>query len=190
LIFDTCEEECGSRLVSYNKSGIRTPYATNPSVLSDVLKSSICTFTRLEESFLGVKSEYGLLNSWTYFGARDGHFQLWPLRARSADPEKEDRYLDGCKGYGPRRRPWYNAASTGPKHVILLVDRSQSTTGNSGRVSGGSSLWDLLQRAMLSILDTFIYADYINIVLYSGEGEVLWTESPLVSADPENRKND
>jgi len=142
LIFDTCEEECGSRLVSYNKSGIRTPYATNPSVLSDVLKSSICTFTRLEESFLRVKSVYGLLNSWTYLGVRDGHFRLWPLRARSADPENKDPYLDGCKGYDPRRRPWYNAASTGPKDVILLVDRSQSTTGNSGRVGGGSSLWD------------------------------------------------
>jgi len=188
LIFESCEEDCGQRLVNYEKTVVRTPFATNPTVLSGTLKQSICVSSALEEAFANVRTEYGLTNSWTYVGLRDGHFRTWPQRARGRDPESNDPYLDECKPFDPRRRPWYNAASTGPKDVVILVDHSASTIATSGSVGQFVSVWNVLQEAVLQIIDTFIYADYINVVLFASDAEQLWTDTPLAEGNNMTRE--
>ena len=42
------------------------------------------------------------------------------MQARSRDASK-------CSAYDPRVRPWYIAAATGPKEVVVLADTSEST---------------------------------------------------------------
>ena len=188
LLFETCEEGCGERLVNYNKTVVRTPDATNPRVLSANMKQSICTYADLEEEFKNVKFKHGLTNSWTYIGLQDGHFRTWPMRARGRDQTIDHPYLESCKPYDPRRRPWYSAASTGPKDVILLADRSVSMLASSGHASVGNSLWGSAQRALLSLMDTFISADFVNVVLFSSDAQALWTGAALAEANPENRQ--
>ena len=49
-----------------------------------------------------------------YFGSASGVFRIYP-----SSPEI-------CSNYDPRERPWYIAASSGPKNVLLILDISGS----------------------------------------------------------------
>eukprot|EP00803_Ostreobium_quekettii_P001841 evm.model.scf_1022.1 EVM.evm.TU.scf_1022.1 scf_1022:7170-8278(-) len=52
----------------------------------------------------------------------------WPGRARErgdgVNVEDADEGLGSCKIYDPRTRPWYGAATSGPKDVVVLIDTS------------------------------------------------------------------
>ena len=50
-----------------------------------------------------------------YFGSRNGAFRIYPARQSEV-----------CGIYDPRLRPWYVAASSGPKNVIMILDTSGS----------------------------------------------------------------
>lgn len=66
---------------------------------------------------------------------------------------------DTCAGYDPRTRPWYIAATSGPKDVVLLVDVSGSMEIN-GRM-------ELAKEAALAVLDTLTMNDYVQVVKFS-----------------------
>jgi Mg-chelatase subunit ChlD len=52
-----------------------------------------------------------------FFAAQDGSFRIFPGR-RSSDCD-----------FDPRERPWYIAASSGPKNIVLVLDTSGSMAG-------------------------------------------------------------
>ena len=58
-------------------------------------------------------SKYNVQPSWTYFGAHNGLFRRIPAV-----------YQEQCGEFDPRRRPWFVAASSGPKDVVLVIDIS------------------------------------------------------------------
>mmetsp|Transcript_25508 Transcript_25508/g.51932 ORF Transcript_25508/g.51932 Transcript_25508/m.51932 type:complete len:162 (+) Transcript_25508:465-950(+) len=91
---------------------------------------SVC-YTKLAEPYLVEKLErdtdfwanYNVTPSWTYFGAHNGMFRQIPASHR-----------EECGSYDPRRRPWFVAASSGPKDVVLILDVSGSMS-DYGRLS-------------------------------------------------------
>ena len=40
-----------------------------------------------------------------------------------------------CDAYDPRYRPWYAAAASGPKDVVLVIDCSGSMAGERNRLA-------------------------------------------------------
>lgn len=68
-------------------------------------------------------------------------------------------YSGECGEYDPRIRPWYVAASSGPKDVVILLDISSSMQ-NQGRL-------DLAKDAVESVLNTMNDHTFVNVVTFS-----------------------
>jgi hypothetical protein len=76
----------------------------------------------------------------------DGSFYQWPS-------------IDWCPTtYDPRFRPWYSAATSNPKIVIIVIDVSGSMGGN--RI-------DLAREAAKAVVKTLTWVDQIGFVLFS-----------------------
>ena len=79
---------------------------TDPEIIE-----SAC-YSRLAEPYMIEKYEndeefwakYNAQPSWTYFGAHNGLFRKIPAT-----------HQEQCGSYDPRKRPWFVAASSGPK---------------------------------------------------------------------------
>jgi len=81
--------------------------------------------------------------------------------------------------YDPRFRPWYAAASTGPKDVVIVADVSGSM-GKNGR-SG------LAKAATKAILDTLTWKDFATIILF--DSSVMSTFSQTLVSVTEAQRN-
>mmetsp|Transcript_24982 Transcript_24982/g.51235 ORF Transcript_24982/g.51235 Transcript_24982/m.51235 type:complete len:770 (-) Transcript_24982:208-2517(-) len=142
---------------------------TDPEIIE-----SVC-YTRLSDPFLldnyeddeNFWSQYGLPASWTYFGAHNGMFRMLPA-------SREE-----CYGYDPRRRPWFVAASSGPKDLVLVLDTSGSMN-DYGRL-------DLLKEAAITVIETLSVADKVAIVTFSTDASVLNGQNMLIRATKENK---
>ena len=68
-----------------------------------------------------------------YFGLQaSGGYGQWPLTDLSTSGAM-------CDSYDPRFRPWYASTATGPKDVVLVLDKSGSMGGSRSRSRGGKS---------------------------------------------------
>lgn len=103
--------------------------------LSDALEQS--------QSVGGVSARFTIFGSWT------GLFRIYP--GSSYDQE--------CGDYDPRIRPWYVAASSGPKDVVIVMDISASMR-EEGRL-------ELAKDAVVSVLGTMNEHTFVNIVTFS-----------------------
>ena len=82
------------------------PMPTDPEIIE-----TAC-YSRLAEQFMIEKYEadekfwakYDVQPSWTFFGAHNGLFRKIPAS-----------HQEQCGSYDPRKRPWFVAASSGPK---------------------------------------------------------------------------
>ena len=73
-----------------------------------------------------------------------------------------------CGEYDPRFRPWYVAATTGRKNVILMIDVSGSmSTDNPSRMS-------LAKDAAISVVDTLSPADTVTVIKFSSSADSLY----------------
>ena len=68
-----------------------------------------------------------------------------------------------CDTYDPRFRPWYVAATTGRKNVILIIDRS----GSMNNTGAYPSRMDLAKSAAKSVIQTLGNADTFGVVTFS-----------------------
>lgn len=90
-----------------------------------------------------------------------------------------------------RVRPWFVAASSGPKDVVLLIDTSGSMS-LSTRESLSETRWSTTRDALLKMIGTFGPRDHINVVAFSNDATVLLDEKTkqgdnvLVKATDEN----
>jgi len=69
--------------------------------------------------------------------------------------------------YDPRFRPWYVSAVSGPKDVIVIVDKSGSMD-----TKPAPSRWDQVKAATIAVLDTLTAFDRANVVLFSSRSQV------------------
>ena len=67
---------------------------------------------------------------------------------------------------------------------MVVVDKS-STMAESNRRDGPTK-WSLAQRAVLDILDTFTFTDFVNVVTFSDDAAPLWNSSGLVRGRTES----
>ncbi|KAL7565265.1 hypothetical protein ACA910_014559 [Epithemia clementina (nom. ined.)] len=121
------------------------------------LVEAVCFSKKLDEFFLRKRSDdaafwrtFGYEPTAMYFGSRTGAFRIFPAR-----------HFQKCGLYDPLVRPWYVAASSGPKNVILVLDTSRTMNKNT-KIG-------LLKKAASRVVGTLSTGDRVAIVPFSDE---------------------
>ena len=134
-------------------------------------------------------TKYGKLaatTSWQYFGGQyTGMFAQYPASIQSQC---------WCDTYDPRYRPWYTAAVTGPKDMILVLDSSGSMR-DKVKVKKFNDNWeeveelverlDIMKEAAIAQLDTITFSDFVQVVRYSDSAISMGTK--LIRGTKENK---
>jgi Mg-chelatase subunit ChlD len=128
------------------------------------LPESVC-YSRLAEPYM--VANYNNRNQ-MYFGASTGAFRIIPAR-----------HSEVCGQYDPRLRPWFVAASSGPKDVVLVIDVSGSME-DYGRMT-------LAKDAAKTIVDTLTVADRVAIVTFSDTASQVGGYTSLIRATRDNK---
>lgn len=102
-----------------------------------------------------------------FYGTDNGVFRIYP-----GNPK------DCSTAYDPRLRPWYVAASTGPKDIVLVLDASGSM-GDHNRIN-------ILKDAVNYVINTLSVSDYVSVITFSDAAESL-TSSLLQRATTDNK---
>eukprot|EP00571_Detonula_confervacea_P006299 CAMPEP_0172319830 /NCGR_PEP_ID=MMETSP1058-20130122/38822_1 /TAXON_ID=83371 /ORGANISM="Detonula confervacea, Strain CCMP 353" /LENGTH=422 /DNA_ID=CAMNT_0013034961 /DNA_START=161 /DNA_END=1426 /DNA_ORIENTATION=- len=156
-------------LWSLRETDVRIPAAlaggplgnpTDPQVMA-----SIC-YSKLAEPYMIDNYKSG---QQMYFGSAHGSFRMIPAR-----------HSQVCGLYDPRRRPWFVAASSGPKDVVLVMDVSGSMD-DYGRMA-------MAKEAASTIVDTLTVADRFAIIAFSGNATQIGGEGKLMRATRENKE--
>ena len=71
--------------------------------------------------------------------------------------------MQACSPYDPRIRPWYVAATSGPKDVVIVIDSS----GSMSALSQGQSKMEQVIHATKAVLQTLTFSDYVAVVEFS-----------------------
>ena len=115
-------------------------------VIAKVVESAC--YSRLAEEYMVSKFEKTKDMSLSfYFGGHDGLFRQVPALHQVQ-----------CGCYDPRRRPWFVAASSGPKIVVLVIDVSFSMKGGRMRMA---------MEAADTIVDTLTAADSFAVIAFN-----------------------
>lgn len=117
-----------------------------------------------------VDSEYFGMPGSVYFGAHNGVFRMTPAKHQST-----------CWEFDPRRRPWFVAASSGPKDVVLVLDISLHMDHD-----------DRFQRAKeaaIMVIDTLTVVNTIAVIVFNETAVVLGNDQYLIPATEANKNN-
>lgn len=147
-----CTYQCSLRKLDYTVSNILTSNGEE----SERLGQERCWTSLLDREFV---SNYRDINNgrdlrWQYFSSNIGLTRLYPAHT-----------LQVCHVLNPLIRPWYVAATSGPKDIILILDVSASML-NYGRL-------DLAIAAAATVIETLTNVDYATVVLFSDTAEQL-----------------
>ncbi|CAM9745263.1 unnamed protein product [Ascophyllum nodosum] len=172
-ILDICHDEGCGMIRDFINPSVRLPasVATGPNLnpTDENAIETMCYSVLLNAPLRDLydrASEVG--SNAVYFGAWTGVFRYFPGIAQSA-----------CGEYDPRIRPWYVAASSGPKDVVIVLDISGSMS-QYGRL-------DLAKDAAVTVIHTLGADSFINVVAFSEDARVLMPNtSTLVRATVEN----
>ena len=111
----------------------------------------------------------GARPSFSYFGSETGAFRIYPGR-HSAE----------CGKYDPRIRPWFIAASSGPKNIIMILDTSGSMLGLR---------LDLMKDAAKQIVRTLTVGDRVAIIEFNSRAKIHSDQNKYVyTATADNKK--
>ena len=86
-----------------------------------------------------------------YYGSDNGVFRIYPGNPKSCPTN--------YNAFDPRLRPWYVAASTGPKDVVLVLDTSGSMDV--------SNRLNLMKQAAKYVINTLSVSDYVSVVTFN-----------------------
>ncbi len=161
-----------------SKVSIPNSVTTSKSEVIAKVVESAC-YSRLAEEFMVSKykeskifwAKYNTQPSSSYFGGHDGHFRQVPALHQAQ-----------CGCYDPRYRPWYVAASSGPKNVVIVIDVS----GSMGIVDG--MRMGITREAAVTIVDTLTVADSFTVIAFSSEAYQLGGTSYLLEANSTNKE--
>lgn len=136
------------------------------------------------------ESKYGKLaetTSWQYFGGQEtGLFAQYPTTVKTQC---------WCDSYDPRYRPWYSAAVTGPKDIILVLDKSGSMkeeveidiVNEAGEKEKKTvARLQIMKDAASALLNTVTFLDFVQVVVYSHSAQAYGTK--LIRGTSANKK--
>ncbi|CAM9840679.1 unnamed protein product [Chrysoparadoxa australica] len=103
-----------------------------------------------------------------YFGGEDGSFRIYPGQAQKK-----------CGAYDARTRPWYVAAGSGPKDLVVIVDTSGSMV-EENRMA-------LAIDAAIAVIDGATFDNYIGVIEFNSRAGPLVFDN-LVQATAENKQ--
>ena len=104
--------------------------------------------------------------SWQYIGLPTGVTRLYPATLQKT-----------CYTYDPRLRPWYVAATSGPKDVVIVIDVSGSM--------GANNRTNITKTAVKSVLTTLTINDYVSILTFqSSSKQLCGTKSVTIDSNP------
>ena len=165
-----CEEICTLRNLDFQSSVVRTAeFSGNAEIVTQE-----CWTRELENQFIQnrlVDRQGQNSLRWQYIGAPSGFYRIYPGVTQQR-----------CFTYDPRIRPWYVAATSGPKNVILVLDVSGSM-GNNDRM-------ELTKEAALTVIQTLTNSDFVAVIIFSNTAQQLQIPGQqagtLVAASAEN----
>ena len=168
---DGCERNCtGGRQLDNANSVVRT---AELAVSSEVITEE-CWTRDLNEDFVANRARDTQILRWQQIGTPTGFYRIYP-----GVPQQT------CYAYDPRVRPWYVAATSGPKDVILVIDVSGSMSSNN-RIG-------LARDAAITVINTLTNSDYVAVVLFNADALQLLpltdpaqTPGDLIQATNEN----
>ena len=102
-------------------------------------------------------------------------------------PPRHEGVLRDCpygeSEYDPRIRPWYVAASSGPKDIILVLDTSGSME-NADRMG-------IMKDAAKRVVNTLGVSDYFSVIEFNGSANTIIANSVdlLQRATADNKAN-
>lgn len=177
-------ENCGdhescSALHSYQVSSVSLPVEEinpsggNPS--DPQVIETVCFTKDLDEYFVAKREadtefwdQFGGQPSGMYFGSTTGAFRIFPARQYPV-----------CGAYDPRVRPWYVAAGSGPKNIIMILDKSGSMEVDD-RIG-------LLKEAAHRVVNTAGVADRIAIVFFDDKAQAVTNDGLLFKGKDSNK---
>ena len=151
-----CSQFCSNRKIDRQNSVVRYP-SSNPSTLSNAEVATETCWTRNMDTRFRQELAGSLESTtlrWQYIGTPNGFYRIYPGSAQ-----------ESCNSYDPRVRPWYVAATSGPKNVILVID-----------VSGSMNAFNRLfiaKEAAKTVVNTLTNFDYVGLVTFSDNAGVV-----------------
>lgn len=176
FIFKECDG-CGARF-DFTTSTVYLPeeIEVNGNPIDPKVIESICYSRQLDpwfkekhENNTSYWAQFGADPPQMFFSAPDGTFRIFPGR-------------HNCSNYDPRERPWYVAASSGPKNIMLVLD----TSGSMGDPT--TLKLDLLKKAAKRVVNTLTANDRIGIVRFSDNATSISPDGRMLKANETIRK--
>ena len=167
-------------LFDYTVSSVRLAGTVNTDAdnnpLDDEVKETVCYTRHLDDWFVSTNADneatevYGDRLPQLYFGGHNGAFRIYPAR-----------HSETCGNYDTRKRPWYVAASSGPKDVVLVLDTSGSMA-TSDRIN-------LVRTAANDVIDALTIGDHFGVVEFNSEARTLNPGGRLLQATADNKES-
>ena len=138
--------DCDGRAMDGDNFVVKATTAVSDA--NDIM-NAVCYTNGLETTFKSIATTESDLK-WQYYGTQEGVLVNYP-----------GFLWGGCEGstYDPRERPWYVMGATGPKDVIIILDKSGSMK-NSDRMTNAIA-------GARTVVNTLTNVDYVNVVTFS-----------------------
>jgi hypothetical protein len=169
-----CGPDCAGLVRSTSQTTVFLPSSYNSTQRRDgEVEAFICASNSLTQVF-NYEDNNQTLNSWAYIAHTSGAFRMYPGLPNS-------RGADGCFNFDPRTRPWYQAATQGPKDIVVIIDVTQSMN-DLVAVNSTRTKLDVVKdivRQLASVLDEDDYFGFIivgadvNVFSYGGDPVLL-----------------
>lgn len=148
---------------------------------STAVKDAICSTLQAEDYMIQTTEEskaywesYSVMPPWLYFASDTGVFRMYP--------GAPDKCINNRSSFDPRIRPWYVAASSGPKDIVLVLDTSGSM--------GGYNRIEKLKLAATRVIETLGIGDYFTIVEFNDSSRQLGVQNGLLTMATDANKED
>jgi Mg-chelatase subunit ChlD len=143
---------------------------TDPQVIE-----TICFTKQLDQYFIAKRAadapfweQFGVQPTNVYFGSINGAFRIFPAQ-----------HYSSCNTYDPRIRPWYVAASSGPKNIVMILDQSGSMQ-ESNKIG-------VLKEAAKRVIGTSSVGDRIAVIPFNDVASKISNNGYMYIATQENK---